>query len=840
MFQQFGIRARLLLAFFGISTFAVLAAAAALYSFYEVGRALDRISRNHTPEAILSLELSRQAERVVNAASAMLTVKTTFQREQVRAKTAVEAERLQKLVSQLKSVGQDKSLLDTIDWTAQQLFGNLENINILVENRLQMSSDRDALLQRSREAIAKIKHLLSESIAQTEYRMAENGFLGNGVPRGSNDRTKIGSQPASLKLLRATLQRASEHVTTIHDIVLDSQTESDPEKLSALAIQSQISADAFAALIMNFDKSLAEAVTPEIEKLGRSLGGDKGLFSQILLQNRTAANARDVMIENSWLSGELSATVDELVSQAKGNITQAISQVNSTQTLSIWVVVVVVTLSLICSTLIVWLYVGRNVIARLTELSTAMESVAGGDLRIDLPGSGPDEIGRMVDALTVFRNTAIEIEEDNLREIGQARQRLVDAIESILEGFCYFDADDKLVVANNRYRKLMQAGGQRRIEEGMTFESIIRSGAEAGYIEDAKGNVEQWIAKRLERHRNPGAPHIVQRSEGQWLMISERRTGDGGTVAVYSDITELKQREAELAEKSESLEQLSSQIAKYLSPQVYESIFTGKKEVKVASHRRKLTVFFSDIAGFTETADQMESEDLTRILNHYLTEMTQIALAHGATIDKYVGDAIVIFFGDPETRGVKEDALACVKMAIAMRERMIELHEIWRDSGVVKPLRCRIGINTGFCTVGNFGSEDRLDYTIIGSGVNLASRLESSATPGEILIAYETYALVKDEVRCQSKGELRVKGQAYPIETYEVIDTYDKLGAGRELIREEHPHFHLSVDLGALSVRERHAAADILSRTLQRLDATGMAKQSTKSNKYEPTGRTPH
>ncbi len=144
--------------------FAVLAAGAALYSFYEAGKVLDRISQNHTPEAILSLELSRQAERVVSAASAMLTVNSTLQREQVRAKVAVEGERLQALVTQLRDVGQDESLLDTIDWSAKQLEGNLENINELVEDRLRMNRERDALLLRIREAIAKIKHLLSEAI----------------------------------------------------------------------------------------------------------------------------------------------------------------------------------------------------------------------------------------------------------------------------------------------------------------------------------------------------------------------------------------------------------------------------------------------------------------------------------------------------------------------------------------------------------------------------------------------------------------------------------------------------------------------------------------------------
>ena len=226
---------------------------------------------------------------------------------------------------------------------------------------------------------------------------------------------------------------------------------------------------------------------------------------------------------------------------------------------------------------------------------------------------------------------------------------------------------------------------------------------------------------------------------------------------------------AGLTEKSNALAALSSKLAKYLAPQVYNSIFTGQQDVKIVSKRKKLTVCFSDLVGFTEITDKMESEDLTQLLNHYLTEMSKIALQYGATIDKYVGDAIVMFFGDPATLGVKEDALACVQMAIAMQKRVGELAEDWRNSGIETPLRCRIGIHTGYCTVGNFGSEDRMDYTMVGGTVNLASRLEHEAPPGGVLISFETYAHVKDDVRCEERGHVQVKGIAQPVATYAVI-----------------------------------------------------------------------
>jgi PAS domain S-box-containing protein len=401
-----------------------------------------------------------------------------------------------------------------------------------------------------------------------------------------------------------------------------------------------------------------------------------------------------------------------------------------------------------------------------------------------------------------------------LRRAEQARlrseRRLAEAIESISEGFVCYDGEDRLVICNSCYRNLLYPDLDIDLSVGTTFESIIRRAAERGYVKDAEGRVEEWIAERLQQHRNPGDPQVQRRDRGRWLMVSERRTEDGGIVAVYSDITELKQREQDLTEKSNALAALSSKLAKYLAPQVYDSIFTGQQDVKIVSKRKKLTVCFSDLVGFTEITDKMESEDLTQLLNHYLTEMSKIALQYGATIDKYVGDAIVMFFGDPATLGMKEDALACVQMAIAMQQRVGELAEEWRDSGIETSLRCRIGVHTGYCTVGNFGSEDRMDYTMVGGTVNLASRLEHEAPPGGVLISFETYALVKDSVRCEERGHIQVKGIAQPVATYAVV------GLNQEQAGTAHLRLELEVD--RMSGDERKAAADALRRALGLLE----------------------
>jgi PAS domain S-box-containing protein len=408
-----------------------------------------------------------------------------------------------------------------------------------------------------------------------------------------------------------------------------------------------------------------------------------------------------------------------------------------------------------------------------------------------------------------------------LRRAEQARlrseQRLSEAIESISEGFVCYDGEDRLVICNSCYRDLLYPGLDIDLTVGTAFESIVRRAAERGYVTDALGRVDEWVAERMRQHRNPGEPQVQRRADGRWVMVSERRTEDGGTVAVYSDITELKQREQDLTEKSAALSALSSKLAKYLAPQVYESIFTGQQDVKIVSKRKKLTVCFSDLVGFTEITDKMESEDLTQLLNHYLTEMSKIALQYGATIDKYVGDAIVMFFGDPTTLGVKEDALACVQMAIAMQQRIGELAQEWSNSGIETPLRCRIGIHTGYCTVGNFGSEDRMDYTMVGGTVNLASRLEHEAPPGGVLISFETYALVKDDVRCEERGHVQVKGIAQPVATYAVV------GLMQDPERAGTAHLRLELDADRMSDDERKAAADALRRALGLLEKGGQA-----------------
>jgi len=272
----------------------------------------------------------------------------------------------------------------------------------------------------------------------------------------------------------------------------------------------------------------------------------------------------------------------------------------------------------------------------------------------------------------------------------------------------------------------------------------------------------------------------------------------------------------ELRQSNAIVEKASRQLAKYLSPQLYQSIISGEQDVTIESKRKKLTIFFSDIVGFTQITDQLESEELTALLNEYLTAMSKIAEDHGATFDKFIGDAIMCFFGDPESKGVKADADACVRMALEMQKRIFQLQVDWQDKGLIdRPFQARIGINTGYCTVGNIGSQNRMDYTIIGHEVNLAARLEANAEAGGILMAAETYSLVKNWLLADEQEAIIMKGFAQPIRTYRVRDTYEDLAGDENLILHEDEGVRIQIQRKVANKKKTKAA---LKQALAELD----------------------
>ena len=280
----------------------------------------------------------------------------------------------------------------------------------------------------------------------------------------------------------------------------------------------------------------------------------------------------------------------------------------------------------------------------------------------------------------------------------------------------------------------------------------------------------------------------------------------------------------ELHLTNDFLATVSLKIAKYLSPQIYKSIFSGEKDATITTERKKLTIFFSDIVEFTATTERLQPEELTGLLNEYLTEMSDVALQHGGTVDKFIGDAILVFFGDPESRGVVEDAKACVRMAAAMQERLAELSERWMSRGIEKPFRARMGINTGYCNVGNFGSADRMDYTIIGAEANLAARLQQVASPGQVVMSYETYALVQDMVIAKRLPPISMKGISREVMPY-LVEAMVTADGKASVIREQQAGVSLFLDPSVIEAQDieriKAMIADAVAQAEARVAARG-------------------
>ncbi len=354
--------------------------------------------------------------------------------------------------------------------------------------------------------------------------------------------------------------------------------------------------------------------------------------------------------------------------------------------------------------------------------------------------------------------------------------------ENAITATYFADADLNIIKVNKNFKSLFNADV---VLEGQNLLTLL------GLLDVAQSHISEFKQKlnkdgKLLIHKIK----IIVGDEERYFTLASTRTSSSfsnGLIGVQGQLidrtnevtlqarneellVENEKAFEELSFKTERLEKISNQLAKYLSPQIYKNIFETDTDKVETYTRKKLTVFFSDIKEFTSLSDTLDPDLLAEIINEYLSEMTEIALHFGGTIDKFIGDAILIFFGDPETEGTALDAEKCVNMAIAMRKRVGELDEVWKkEKGITQGLQVRTGISTGYCTVGNFGSVQRVDYTVLGSPVNLAARLEAACGPQEILVSPETKSLVEKIFEFEEKKPIKLKGFSESIKPYQLI-----------------------------------------------------------------------
>lgn len=306
----------------------------------------------------------------------------------------------------------------------------------------------------------------------------------------------------------------------------------------------------------------------------------------------------------------------------------------------------------------------------------------------------------------------------------------------------------------------------------------------------------------------------IRDAAAKLLDLHRRQTRQLNRLVRLSDATEEK-----LTLTNNKLAALTENLARFVPQTVVDKLMQSGSEQLVSKDRRQLTVFFSDIVGFTSMTERLEPEQLSTLLVDYFSEMNSLCEKWGGTLDQFIGDAIVIFFGAPESRGSDIDAANALGMALEMQDRLHGLRVKWADLGLRPALHVRMGISTGYATVGNFGSTNRLHYTAIGNTVNEAARIQDLCTADHILIGEDTHLRVRDQYQCTAHSKVQLKGRQNPVQLYEV--NLNQKQSEASLVVGSGDGYRIYMDNDAIA--DKQMAITLLKRALTQLEDNGDA-----------------
>jgi signal transduction histidine kinase len=422
-----GIGGKLLIAFFGISALAVFGAGAALYSFHAIDDTLALITQRRLPVAVKSQELSRHAERIVAAAPALLTTTSQVEKDQWSGLITGELNVLNESLAELRRTGDESAALKALEANVEHISNNLHELNVLVNNRLILVSEKRELLSKALQSAGDMQGLLAPWISVMDDRIAQwrHTARDQSIADAERGATDLDFEK-TLASFRA-LQNSEALASSVSDLLQRVASADEASAVGVSEFRLQQSLNSLETLAAQLDPKLKSLMLATVTQLRPFATGRDSVAELRRRELAMTTNGTRLLQENTELSKQLTTTAQGLVTNASNDITEANAQASSIVRFSTWALVIAVVLSLISSALIVWLYVGRNVIARLAALSNRMLTLAGGDLNSPLPRGGPDEIGHMAESLAVFRDNAIALDR-MLGEREQAAQRLEEVV----------------------------------------------------------------------------------------------------------------------------------------------------------------------------------------------------------------------------------------------------------------------------------------------------------------------------------------------------------------------------------------------------------------------------
>lgn len=470
---------------------------------------------------------------------------------------------IEKNLGELPESADKPMLRDTV--TAFLAFGGGE-ANVFVTRQRELMSGSSAgssFPDQHQEQITALR-LAHERVSETLIPMVDDAIFD----------LVITSEETASRSQRAITELVDVGVSTLHHLLtaraegnlaagllMASASLSDPTLLQPLNERFTAAASRVQNELKGLTDVGGDSLRNAVDELLLFGTGDSNVFKLRNQELQQRATSQDSLEKSYALAARLTDEVARSVAAAESSGENAAQ--HSTQTIQRGKLqlIFIVGISIVGAALIMFMYVTPRVVQPLEDMTTAMSTLAEGDISVEIPvPNQSDEVGRMAKSLTVFRDTAVEMQQSNLREIAEARRQLTDAIESISEGFSLYDINDCLLVCNTRYREMLYPGMHELVKPGTTFKTIIGQAAEKGLIRNISSSKDPWVAERVAQHQNPKGPHEQERSDGSWIRVNERKTEDGGVVAVYSDITDDRRREAQLKAAKDDAERALQEL----------------------------------------------------------------------------------------------------------------------------------------------------------------------------------------------------------------------------------------------------------------------------------------
>ena len=581
--SRLGVRGRLLLAFFGISAFAVLGAGAALYSFHGIDQVLSLITQRRIPVVVQSQEISHHAERITAAAPALLTVASQTEMDQWWRGISTEVITLNELLTHLRKDGVDSATLQSLESDVEGLRSNLQALDQLMSDRLVLGEQKKEVLSKSIQVAAELQNLLAPWVSDMDERIAQWRRI-TVDPNASVERRTAADREfeKSLAWFRA-LQTSEVLASSISDLLQRAASTDDASAAAIGGFRTRQAVNELERLANLLDPKPRSVMMETITRLHPYTAGADSVASLRRRELALTESATQLLAKNTDLSKRLAATVHNLVTGARTEIENANAQALGVVKFSTFAVITAVVLSIISSTLIVWLYVSRNIVRRLTVLSNGMLAIAGGSLHAPVAAEGGDEVAAMGRAVEVFRRNTLERDE-LLSERAQAAARLEKLVDertgelqqregvlrvtfdNMTHGVIMFDAQLRLASWNRQLAQMLDLPDSFFAQKP-SFADFIRYLAERGEYGSANidAEIQRFIAD-VNRHYS----FERTRPNGTVLEIRHNPLPEGGIVIIYSDITERKSNEEALKVARDHAEAMSRTKSSFLANMSHE------------------------------------------------------------------------------------------------------------------------------------------------------------------------------------------------------------------------------------------------------------------------------